>query len=244
MPDAAQVFIADLHLDPNNTASYRLALAFFDACKGVESLYILGDLFEYWVGDDAGIPLYDEIITSLAELRNTGCKLTVMHGNRDFLLGDAFAESTGASLVRSDELLIHWQDQRVLLLHGDTLCTDDHAYQSFRSQVRDKAWQSTFLAQSIDERLHFAAQIRKQSRKLSAEKQDDLMDVNLQQVEKRLRAHRCRHMIHGHTHRPAHHSGGGAQRFVVGDWHASHAQYVLMHNTRLSLETWHACSNT
>lgn len=240
LPEAGRVFIADLHLDPANTASYELALDFFSACKQLDALYILGDLFEYWVGDDAGITLYSHVIEALAELGRQGCPVTIMHGNRDFLLGEAFAQASGATVVKSDELIVHWQNQPVLLLHGDTLCVDDDAYQAFRSQVRNSQWQSAFLSRSIEERVNYAAQLREQSRELSAGKPDELMDVCLQEVEHRLKANQCSIMIHGHTHRPAHHTGDDYQRLVVGDWHASHAQYVLMHNTSLSLKTWHS----
>lgn len=225
-------FIADLHLDPAQPRPYKLALEFLAQVPPAESLYVMGDLFEYWIGDDAGIPLYKDVVSALAALSDSGCQITIMHGNRDFLLGGAFAQATGASLVIADELMIDLDGEPVLLMHGDTLCTDDTEYQAFRKQVRDAQWQQAFLAKSIEERIAYATGLRKQSRDLSAEKTNELMDVTASQVGARFDARQCNTMIHGHTHRPKEHLDEpiGTKRLVLGDWHPEHAIYAV-HNT-------------
>ena len=163
-----------------------------------------------------------------------------MLGNRDFLLGDAFADATGTHLVRDDELLIDLHGEPVLLMHGDTLCIDDREYQQFRTQVRDRDTQAAFLAKSIDERIAHAGHLRDQSRAHSAQKIPEIMDVNTQEVQSRLAMHNCHTLIHGHTHRPADHVNlpSGNRRLVVGDWHATQAQYVLYNDKQLALRTW------
>lgn len=222
-------FIADLHLDPARSAEYQFALDFFNHADNLDELYILGDLFEYWIGDDAGLPMYKDVIASLALLSLKGCTVTVMLGNRDFLLADSFAKAASLTVYQDDELLIELDDEPVLLLHGDTLCTDDQEYQNFRHQVRDKHWQKLFLNKSINERMAYASQMREQSRTLSANKKQELMDVNTSVVTQRFAANQCERMIHGHTHRPAVHydSTNSSCRMVVGDWHATYAQYVI-----------------
>ena len=217
-----------------------MALEFLGSLQDAASLYILGDLFEYWVGDDAGIPFYKDVIAALATLSSAGCAVTVMLGNRDFLLGDAFADASGSHLVREDELLIDLHGEPVLLMHGDTLCTDDTDYQQFRATVRNEEAQAAFLAKSIEERIAYAGQLRDQSRELSAEKAAELMDVNAQEVQSRMELHACQTLIHGHTHRPADHVNlpAGKRRLVVGDWHATHAQYVVCDEEQLVLKTW------
>ncbi len=220
-------FIADLHLDPAQAQSYELALSFFAQIKGAHALYILGDFFEYWIGDDAGVELYADIVTALTQLSDSGCAVTLMHGNRDFLLGTRFAHTTHSTLVCDDELVITLDDQPVLLMHGDTLCIDDKPYQAFRQQVRDSAWQNAFLAKSIDERIAYATHLREQSQALTTDKAQTLMDVNERQVQSRLATTGCQTLIHGHTHRPAVHHRSERTRWVVGDWHPSGAKYVV-----------------
>ena len=163
-----------------------------------------------------------------------------MLGNRDFLLGDAFADASGTHLVRDDELLIDLHDEPILLMHGDTLCIDDRDYQQFRAQVRNREAQAAFLAKSIDERIAFAEHLRDQSRAHSAEKTSEIMDVNIHEVQSRLKMHDCHTLIHGHTHRPADHVNlpSGNRRLVVGDWHATQAQYVLCDEKQLALKSW------
>jgi UDP-2,3-diacylglucosamine hydrolase len=233
------LFIADLHLDPASKRTINLALRFVHEAQSASHLYILGDLFEYWLGDDGGLSLYAPFIQALRELSNTGCAITLMHGNRDFLLGDSFAEQTGTTLVKGDELIIHLNDEPVLLMHGDTLCTDDKNYQRFRTLVRDPQWQSDFLSLSIDERTQQAQQMRTASKGATAGKPSAIMDVNLEMVARRMDTNQCQTLIHGHTHRPAVHELANAQRWVVGDWHPGHARYVRFDGEQLALKDFH-----
>ena len=234
------LFIADLHLDPQRFDTNALALKFLSQAHTAQQLFILGDLFEYWIGDDAGLVFYEPVIQSLRQLSETGCRVTVLLGNRDFLLGQEFAQETGSVLVTDDELLINLAGSHVLLMHGDTLCTDDKDYQAFREKVRHPIWQHKFLALSVDERNEQAQAMRIQSTRAGARKVARIMDVNQQQVLRRLRAQKCVTMIHGHTHRPDLHQLPlpDGRRFVVGDWHPDHAVYVLHDGSSLSLETF------
>lgn len=235
--EAPAYFIADLHLDPYKSKAYELALTFFRNIEQAQAVYILGDLFEYWIGDDAGLELYQEVISELHNLSIAGIPLVVMLGNRDFLLGPQFSQATGAQVVRNDEHLIKLAGEPVLLMHGDTLCTDDADYQEFRQQLRSREWQSWFLSQSIAERTEAAEGLRKQSQEHSASKTTELMDVNESTVAARLLANNCSTVIHGHTHRPAEHNDyeNNTRRFVVGDWHSDHARYVVHYQGSLEL---------
>lgn len=232
------LFIADLHLDPERSGSYELALRFLDQASNAQSLFILGDLFEYWIGDDAGLTLYEPVIRALENLSRTGCSLTVLLGNRDFLLGRAFADATGARLVSADEQLITLDTAPILLMHGDTLCTDDTDYQAFRKLVRDPLWQQSFLSLSVEQRQCKALELRNKSKMAGTTKSAEIMDVNEAEVQARLTANACATIIHGHTHRPYLHSSASSRRFVVGDWHSDHAQYVLFDGKQLTLETF------
>ena len=217
-------FISDLHLDARRPAVTDLFLNFLAsldafACAG---LYILGDLFEAWIGDDNDDAHDQRVLAALRATTVRGIPVQLMHGNRDFLLGDAFAHATGCTLL-ADPTLIELNGEPTLLMHGDTLCTDDHEYQQFRTLVRNPAWQQQFLAKPLAERRAIAANLRETSRQRTGEKDAEIMDVNPQTVEASLRAHRVRRLIHGHTHRPAVHDllieGTPAQRIVLGDWY-------------------------
>lgn len=218
------LFISDLHLDqtrPETTA------AFFHFCESqardAKALYILGDLFEYWVGDDQldHDPLARAVTDALKTLANTGVSAYFMHGNRDFLIGERFAREAHLTLL-ADPTLITINDERILLLHGDTLCTDDVAYQQFRKQARDPAWQAAILAKPYAERVAFAKQIRERSNSEKSLKAEDIMDVTPSTVENVLRDWNYPTMIHGHTHRPATHThvvdGHTCKRVVLADW--------------------------
>lgn len=223
-----------------------------EEARSSSCLYVLGDLFEFWLGDDVGLRNHETFIKTLKVLTDSGCTLTVMHGNRDFLLGEEFARATGANLVTADELTISLAGEPALLMHGDTLCTDDTDYQAFRSSVRDPGWQSRFLDQSIAEREKQARHLRVSSQQASQHKSATIMDVNAKQVQRRLAENDCRVMIHGHTHRPAVHQPAvpgsstspdsvesenlrTTRRYVVGDWHPDHAQYVRFDGSKLEL---------
>ncbi len=231
---------SDNHAGPESRRTTELALRFLQEAHGAEHLYILGDLFEYWLGDDAGLPLYEPILSALRAVGDSGCRVSVMLGNRDFLLGQDFAEAAGATLISSDEHIIDLGGSPVLLMHGDTLCTDDKDYQRFRHNVREPRWQKQFLAKSVDERRHHAEALRAASHDASVGKSAEIMDVNSRTVDNRMQATGCQTLIHGHTHRPAIHqdSATGQQRLVVGDWHPDYAQYAVWDGSDLQLKTF------
>jgi len=218
---AAALFVSDLHLAPERPAVTR---AFLEFLRGAETdrLYILGDLFEAWVGDDDDSPLAQSVTAALAAASARGIRLYFLAGNRDFSVGRRFARSTGAHLL-GDRESVSIAGRRLLLLHGDTLCTDDSEYQQFRALVRDPAWQTQFLARPLAERRAMAAQMRETSRQRTGEKRAEIMDVNREAVAATMREHGVRTLIHGHTHRPAIHAfsldGQPARRIVLGDWY-------------------------
>jgi len=217
------LFISDLHLDESRPQIVDLFLRFLRAeARSATSLYILGDLFESWIGDDDDGPLSAVIAEGLHGLSRSGVRIYFMHGNRDFLLGAEYAARAGMSLL-SDPTIIELGGERTLLMHGDTLCTDDVEYQKFRMMVRDPRWQQQFLAQTLSERRAFAEQARGESRRHTAMKTAEIMDVNQHAVIAAMRSHGVHRLIHGHTHRPAMHrldiGGKAAERIVLGDWY-------------------------
>lgn len=221
----SQLFISDLHLDPTRPdISARFEQLLRDEAHGIEALYILGDLFEAWIGDDAADdPLSASVANGLAELAGRGARIFFMHGNRDFLVGQQFARRC-AMRILPDPCVIDLYGTPTLLLHGDTLCTDDTAYQAFRGQVRNPAWQGQFLSQGIAQRRAFAQQARAASQQHQAGLDSAITDVNQLQVERTFELFGVRRMIHGHTHRPAVHryagkDGGENLRIVLGDWY-------------------------
>ena len=216
------VFISDLHLDaqrPEVIDEFCRLLAQFNF---LESLYILGDFVEYWIGDDDNAHGLNRVFSSLKELKESGVPIYLMHGNRDFLLGSKFATQYGVSLI-TDPAIIDLYGTPTLLMHGDTLCTDDAAYQAFRSMVRNPDWQKEFLSKSLDERRAIVKQLRDTSRKEMSNKSEEIMDVNQDTVESVMRQHNVLQLIHGHTHRPAVHrfklDKKPATRIVLGDWY-------------------------
>lgn len=224
----ATLFISDLHLDPSRPAITELFLRFLreDAAEA-QALYILGDLFEAWVGDDEDSELAVAVKSALRALVDSGVPVSVMRGNRDFLLGPDFAAVTGVHLL-ADPCVAVLDGKPTLLLHGDLLCTDDTRYQEFRRQVRDPSWREQFLSQPLAARRAFAQQARAASHDhqqgLKQEGQlEAITDVNADAVSTMLERFGLRRMIHGHTHRPAIHSlrsgERGAQRVVLGDWY-------------------------
>ena len=219
----ATLFISDLHLEPTRPGITALFLDFLEQrARHAEALYILGDLFEAWIGDDDDAELGGMVADALRTLTRQGVPTYFMHGNRDFLLGERFAAASGMQLL-PESVVIDLAGERVLLLHGDTLCTDDVEYQAFRAQVRDPAWRARILALPLAPRRALASQMRETSRQAARQKAADIMDVNPTAVDQALRAHRVRRLIHGHTHRPAiHHwtlDGQSATRAVLGDWY-------------------------
>lgn len=220
------LFVSDLHLDPTRPAVTR---AFLDLANGrarqCDALYILGDFFEAWIGDDDDAPLARQIVQALKAISDSGVPIYFMRGNRDFLAGARFAEETSCQLLE-DPSLISLYGKPVLLMHGDLLCTDDTDYQAFRRQCRSREWQAAVLAKPLDERRALAAQLRQDSREASSNKPEDIMDVNATTVADYLSQNHTDLLIHGHTHRPAVHTtvtnSGEQTRVVLGDW-ASHS---------------------
>ena len=220
--EAPILFISDLHLDPARPAIVRLFLEFLArARQEAQALYILGDLFEAWIGDDA-VTGDEPALAGLRDFAAGGRPLYVMRGNRDFLLGADFERITGARLL-PEPTVIRIDGEPVLLLHGDSLCTDDREYQKFRAMVRDPAWQRQFLALGIAERIQQARAARGESSQRNSALDDYLMDVNAAAVAQAMAQHGVRTLVHGHTHRPAVHAlevdGQPARRIVLGDWY-------------------------
>lgn len=227
----SSLFISDLHLDEARPQIVDLYTRFLERqARGADALYILGDLFESWIGDDDDSALAEQIASATRAVRDSGVPVFFMHGNRDFLLGAEYAARAGMSLL-TDPTLVELDGERVLLMHGDTLCTDDVDYQKFRALVRNPEWQRQFLAKPLAERRAFAAQARGESRKQTSMKAAEIMDVNQVAVEAALREHGVRRMIHGHTHRPATHrlelDGKAAERIVLGDWYEQSSVIAL-----------------
>ena len=219
------LFVSDLHLDPERPAITDLFGRFLDGeARDADALYILGDLFEAWVGDDDPSEAGTFVAARLKALADAGVPTYFIRGNRDFLLGDAYAKRAGMTIL-PDPAVILLQGEATLILHGDLLCSDDTAYQQFRTQTRDPRWQAQFLAQPLAARLAFAAQARAASKARYGELQasgqsETITDVSPATVREWFARYGVRRMIHGHTHRPAiHDEGGGATRIVLGDWY-------------------------
>src|SRR3989344_3219548 len=219
------LFISDLHLCTSRPAITELFIGFLQTTAvKAQALYILGDLFEYWAGDDdLNDPHHSGIIAALKTLASSGTGIFFMHGNRDFLLGASFAEAAGITLL-SDPTILKLYGKRVLLSHVYALCTGDTAYQEFRSQVRAPAWHQTFLDQPLAARKAQIESLRLRSEQEKSHKSMRIMDVNAEAVRELMRAYGYPELlIHGHTHRPALHSlefdGHVCQRWVLGDWY-------------------------
>jgi len=219
----ATLFISDLHLHESRPAITELFLAFLEGeAREAEALYILGDLFEAWIGDDAPTAHDKTVITGMKALSDSGVPCYFMRGNRDFLIGERFSRETGFEIL-PDPATAQLYGEPVLLMHGDSLCIDDHEYMAFQQLVRSEAWQQDFLSKSIEERIAFAKRARDESSARGKEKSMEIMDVNKEEVKKAMREAGVRRFIHGHTHRPAIHDieidGEAAQRIVLGDWY-------------------------
>ena len=220
----ATLFISDLHLDADRPGVIDLFGAFLDGqARGADALYILGDLFEAWVGDDDPSHAGAFVAGKLRALSASGVPVYFIRGNRDFLLGEAYARRAGMRIL-PDPAVVVLHGEPTLILHGDLLCTDDTAYQQFRAQTRDPRWQAQFLAQPLQARLAFAAQARAASQARHGElvaqgMAETIGDVAGDTVRAWFARHGLRRMIHGHTHRPAIHVAGDATRIVLGDWY-------------------------
>ncbi len=224
----ATLFISDLHLSGERPAINRRLFAFLrEQAPRAAALYVLGDLFEYWIGDEEldapdGDPLARKVAEAFGGLSRKGVGVCLMHGNRDFLIGKRFCELSGARLL-DDPSVEKIGGARTLLMHGDTLCTDDVDYQAWRKVARSRDWQREFLAQSLPERRKALQALRAKSKEVVGAKPAEIMDVNDGAVREALREHRLTRLVHGHTHRPARHTlevdGRPCERWVLPDWY-------------------------
>lgn len=217
------LFVSDLHLDASRPQITRLFLDVLDTLgRDADAVYILGDLFEIWHGDDDDSPVGRAITDGLGACVASGTPVHLLHGNRDFLIGEQFAARTGCRLL-NDPARINLYGSPVLLMHGDILCTDDVEYQTFRAEVRDSLWQQAFLQESLQARRATAQELRMKSRASDREKPDSIRDVNPDTVIRHMTDHGVQLLIHGHTHRPGIHefeiAGKPARRMVLGDWY-------------------------
>ncbi len=238
------LFISDLHLEESRPDITDAFLGFLESNKSTcRSLYILGDLFETWIGDDNKTALSESVAEALNAFHQAGPTVQILHGNRDFLLGVEYADRCGATLLK-DYSTVDSPIGPILVLHGDDLCTDDLEYIQFRDQVRQAAWQQDFLSRTLDERHDFAQQARQQSGQATSNKNISIMDVNRQAVEKCLLERNQTLMIHGHTHRPDIHDfklidpaqgPRDARRVVLGDWDKN-GWYIEVSSAGLRLE--------
>lgn len=216
------LFISDLHLEESRPDITEAFLGFLkDKALGVEQLYILGDFFEAWIGDDERTPLQEQIAAALREVSASGTELFLMHGNRDFLIGNEFCSRAGATLL-NDPTVVDLYGIPTLLMHGDSLCTADVEYQKFRANMRSPQWQQMILQRPLADRQQMARQLREISMAKNQGKEETIMDVTPEEVVKEMEAHGVQRLIHGHTHRPAEHelvaNGQSAKRIVLGDW--------------------------
>ena len=219
----ATLFIADLHLcveEPAITAGFLRFLA--GEARNADALYILGDLFEAWIGDDDPNPLHRQMAAAIKAVSDSGVPCYFIHGNRDFLLGNRFARESGMTLL-PEEKVLELYGRRVLIMHGDTLCTDDAGYQAFRAKVHKPWLQTLFLALPLFVRKRIAARMRANSKEANSSKSLAIMDVNQNAVVSAMEKHQVQWLIHGHTHRPAVHeliaNQQPAFRVVLGAWH-------------------------
>jgi UDP-2,3-diacylglucosamine hydrolase len=230
------LFISDLHLSAERPDTNRQFFRFLgDEAVRAQALYVLGDLFEYWAGDDelkdpTGDPLAADVARGFRRLSDAGVAVHVMHGNRDFLIGNGFLAASGARRLDDPSVSV-FSGEPVALLHGDTLCTDDRDYQDWRRTARSDGWQRDFLAKSLAERHALIGALREKSKQVIAAKPPDIMDVNLDAVRDAFRRHQVRRLIHGHTHRPARHEvevdGARCERWVLPDWYGRGGYLVL-----------------
>ena len=231
------VIISDLHLHESDPALYGKFKRFLSSkVNGFDKLFILGDLFETWIGDDNESEFNKNVIEILKKVSANGIKIFLMHGNRDFLIGDNFCSSINAELL-SDYHIYEDGASKILLLHGDTLCTDDVRYQEFRKLVRDKSWQDDFLSKSLKERFDLASGLREMSNEETGDKKNEIMDVNQESVSKISNEFSIKKMIHGHTHRPFIHEDKNLVRVVLSDWE-NEVNYATVIDGEISLETF------
>ena len=235
------LFISDLHLSPRSPGATRLFLQFLAGrARQAEALYILGDLFEAWIGDDDMDDSYHaEIVAALRGASTAGLAISLQHGNRDFLLGTDFAAATGIRLL-SDPYVLSTAEWQFVLSHGDALCLDDAAYMAFRNQVRNPEWQAALLAKPLTERRAIAAHMRQVSESSQQGKENPYSDLQAAATDDFLREHGYATFIHGHTHQPARHDhivdGIHVERWVLADWHEDRGECLVWDGEALTRE--------
>jgi UDP-2,3-diacylglucosamine hydrolase len=235
------LFIADLHLSPDRPEVTAAFLGFLQQrAARADALFILGDLFEAWIGDDDPSPLARQVIDALHQLSRNGTRLAFQHGNRDFLVGKRFAARTGATLL-GDEAVVQLNGNPVLLMHGDSLCLEDDAYQRFRRKVRNPIYKWLLSHLPLKTRLQIAAKWRAGSKQANTNKPESIMDVTPLEVTRLMELYQVDTLIHGHTHRPATHdiqlATGAGQRWVLGDWDRT-AWAIEANGKTLELQSW------
>lgn len=232
---SSTLFISDLHLSPTTPDLNALACEFLLANQNVKTLYIMGDIFDTWLGDDLVESAFDSFNQTLKQLSRGGTDIYLMAGNRDFMLGHDYARQVGATLL-PDPTLIELAGKRVLLMHGDSLCTDDESYQRYRRVVRNRFLQWCFLKLPNRKRQNISDRIKAKSAMQKQGKDIGIMDVNQQAVTEAIEKYSADILIHGHTHRPAIHSlENNRHRIVLGDWH-NQASFLKFSDGHLSLQ--------
>ena len=235
----AIAFISDLHLEPienNRLKTFYNLLS--RANDDFDALYIIGDLFEYWIGDDDEHPVNRNIIQNIKKSTDNGLGIFLMHGNRDFLLGSKFEEMTGAKII-DDMTIIEDEFCKIMVSHGDVFCTDDIEYQKLKKTLRSDEWIKSFLSKTIEERIIFANQLRSQSAESSSNKAESIMDVNLDYVDEVIEKNNLDILIHGHTHRPAIHKlDSGASRAVLGSWENNEGWIIEYEQGNIDLKSF------
>ena len=212
-------FISDLHLSENTPSVTEGFFEFLKtAAQELSHLYILGDLFEAWVGDDNDSELATNVMQEINHATRNGLEIFFIHGNRDFLCGQKFAEQSNLTLL-PDPYFLNFFDQKIALSHGDSFCTEDLEYIKFKKEVRSEEWQQEFLQKPLDDRLNIASNMRDASQKNNSNKDISIMDVTPNAIQEFFAEHRIDLLIHGHTHRPNTHQINSGTRIVLGDWH-------------------------
>lgn len=234
-------FVSDLHLSPRSPGATRLFLQFLGGrAREADELFILGDLFEAWIGDDdCEAPFNAEVVAALRLASESGLKISAMHGNRDFLLGTGFTAASGVKLL-NDPYILSTAEWQFVLSHGDALCLDDTAYMAFRTQVRNPEWQAALLAKPLAERRAIAAHMREVSESSQRGKENPYTDLQAAATDDFLREHCYATFIHGHTHQPAKHDhivdGIHVERWVLADWHEDRGECLVWDGEALSRE--------
>lgn len=237
----ATQFISDLHLHASRPEAAQAFYRFLEQhTQNIDALYILGDFFDAWIGDDDDDPFINEVAAQLNTTAASGTPIWLMHGNRDFLIGEDFARRAGLTLL-PDPTLINLYGRPTVLLHGDSLCTKDTEYMALRQQLRSTQWQAQILAQPLPVRRALAAELRSKSKTMNSSKAEDIMDVTPDAVTELMQEQDVTLMIHGHTHRPARHAldlpKGPGERIVLGDWH-DHGWSLYANDETLELRHW------